>query len=83
MLKMGVCHHYYKARTEDNEEQKSSTQFCKNCEVVLKLSQNCLRVVSKSLRNFLKAVLKLFQSCPKVVDVWAWRMASMWDGIEI
>ena len=26
------CPHYYKDRTEDNEEQKSSTQFCKNCE---------------------------------------------------
>ena len=30
--KLGVCPLYYKDRTEDNEEQKSSTQFCKNCE---------------------------------------------------
>ena len=32
MQRVGVCPHYYKDRTEDNEEQKSSTQFCKNCE---------------------------------------------------
>ena len=31
------CFHYYKDRTEDNEEQKSSTQFCKNCEEGLSL----------------------------------------------
>ena len=34
------CPHYYKDRTEDNEEQKSSTQFCKNCEEGLSLSRD-------------------------------------------
>ena len=58
--------------------------------IVPKLSQGCLKIVSelslnvsKFPRSFLKAVLKLFQSCPKVADIWAWRMGSMWDGIEI
>jgi len=34
------CPHYYKDRTEANEEQKSSTQFCKNCEEGLSLSRD-------------------------------------------
>ena len=59
-------------------------KLSQNClRVVSKLSQSCLKVVSKFPRSFLKAVLKLFQSSPKVVDIWAWRMGSMWDGIKI
>ena len=34
------CLHYYKDRTEANEEQKSSTQFSKNCEEGLSLSRD-------------------------------------------
>ena len=55
-----------------------------NClKIVPKLSQGCLKIVSKFPRSLLKAILKLFHSCPKVADIWAWRMGSMWDGIEI
>ena len=62
----------------------SCLKLSQSCpKVVSKLSQSCLKIVSKFPRSFLKAVLKLFQSCPKVADIWAWRMGSMWDGIEI